>query len=321
MGFLEDNIFPDDISAGSRGGPTFAVSVVETDSGKRERVLRHSQSQRRYDVAYGVRSQEQLYAIIEHFEVSQGRTQGFRFKDWADYSTTGSGTTHLDTDDAVTATDVVLGTGDASTTTFQLIKKYTRGATTRNRTIEKPVSGSVLVALDGVPQSSGFSVNTTTGVVTFTTAPANNVEVTAGFEFDVPVMYDTDLEGMTLTFYGGGDIPSIPLIELVNETQVQDEFYYGDAKNFGAITADQAITLLDGRVLVFEQSTSSLEIILPVKTTVPVGAPLWYLINDGSTSLDVTDEDLNTVITLGVGDIAVILLGIDSGGNRFWYAK
>ncbi len=48
------------------------------------------------------------------------------------------------------------------------------------------------VALDGVEQGSGWSVDTTTGVVTFTTPPANGVAVQAGYEFDVPARFDTD---------------------------------------------------------------------------------------------------------------------------------
>ena len=39
---------------------------------------------------------------------------------------------------------------------------------------------------------SGWTVDTTTGVVTFTAAPAGGVIVRAGFEFDVPVRFDTD---------------------------------------------------------------------------------------------------------------------------------
>ena len=46
------------------------------------------------------------------------------------------------------------------------------------RTITKPVAGTVKVYLDGVEQLSGWSVDTTTGLVTFGTARPG-VEVTA----------------------------------------------------------------------------------------------------------------------------------------------
>ena len=48
------------------------------------------------------------------------------------------------------------------------------------------------VALDGVEALSGWSVNATTGVVTFAAPPATGALVTAGFEFDAPVRFDTD---------------------------------------------------------------------------------------------------------------------------------
>ncbi len=57
------------------------------------------------------------------------------------------------------------------------------------RTITKPVAGTVQVYLDGVEQPSGWSVDTTTGLVTFGVPPTLGVEVTAGFEFDVPVRF------------------------------------------------------------------------------------------------------------------------------------
>ena len=82
------------------------------------------------------------------------------------------------------------------------------------RTIAKPVAGAVRVALGMVEQMSGWTVDTTTGVVTFTTAPANGVIVRAGFEFDVPVRFDSDSLDVTLDFERLGSITSIPLLEI-----------------------------------------------------------------------------------------------------------
>jgi uncharacterized protein (TIGR02217 family) len=72
----------------------------------------------------------------------------------------------------------------------------------------------VRIALDGVEQPSGWSVNTTTGIVTFGSAPGAGVAVTAGFEFDVPVRFDTDTLDVTLDLERLGSITSIPLLEL-----------------------------------------------------------------------------------------------------------
>ena len=82
------------------------------------------------------------------------------------------------------------------------------------RSITKPVAGSVRVALGGVEQASGWSVSTTTGLVTFATPPPLGVAVTAGFEFDVPVRFDSDALEVTLDLERLGSITSIPLVEI-----------------------------------------------------------------------------------------------------------
>jgi uncharacterized protein (TIGR02217 family) len=112
------------------------------------------------------------------------------------------------------ATDQVIGAGDNSSTVFQLVKAYSSGAQTWTRSITKPVTGTVTVALDGNAQTSGWSVDTTTGQITFTTAPAGGVIVSAGFEFDVPVRFDTDQLDVTQDLERLGSITSIPLIEI-----------------------------------------------------------------------------------------------------------
>jgi uncharacterized protein (TIGR02217 family) len=111
-------------------------------------------------------------------------------------------------------TDQAIGTGDGTTTAFQLVKRYASGAQSWTRTIAKPVTGTVRIVLAGVEQLSGWSVDTTTGDVTFTAAPGSGVAITAGFEFDVPVRFDTDVLDVTLDLERLGSITSIPLLEL-----------------------------------------------------------------------------------------------------------
>ena len=94
------------------------------------------------------------------------------------------------------------------------MKRYTSGAQTWTRTITKPVAGTLLVALNGVNQASGWTVDALTGIVTFTVAPGNGVAVSAGFEFDVPVRFDSETMDVTLDFERLGSIDSIPLVEL-----------------------------------------------------------------------------------------------------------
>ena len=199
--------FPDNISRGARGGPERRTQVVELASGDEERNASWADSRRRYDVAYGIRRTDDLAAVVAFFEARNGRLYGFRFKDWADYKSSLPS-------QAITATDHQIGTGTGSLQTFQLAKRYSSGVQTWVRTIAKPVAGTVRVALGIVEQMSGWSLDATTGVVTFTTAPGNGFIVRAGFEFDVPVRFDSDALDVTLDIERLGSITSIPLLEI-----------------------------------------------------------------------------------------------------------
>jgi uncharacterized protein (TIGR02217 family) len=199
--------FPDNISRGARGGPERRTQIVELASGDEERNASWANSRRRYDVAFGIRRADDLASVVAFFEARNGRLHGFRYKDWADYKSALPS-------QAITPTDQQIGTGNGSQQSFQLAKRYTSGAQTWVRTIVKPVAGTVRVALGMVEQLSGWTVDTTTGVVTLTTAPAGGVIVRAGFEFDVPVRFDSDSLDVTLDFERLGTITSIPLLEI-----------------------------------------------------------------------------------------------------------
>lgn len=204
---FHDTRFPVNISRGARGGPERRTQIVELSSGDEERNATWSDSRRRYDVAYGIRKADDLAAVVTFFEARGGRLYGFRFKDWSDYKSSLPSV-------AISRTDQSIGTGTGALKTFQLVKRYTSGAQTWTRTITKPVAGTVLVALNGVNQATGWTVDALTGIVTFMVAPANGVAVSAGFEFDVPVRFDSETLDVTLDFERLGSIASIPLVEL-----------------------------------------------------------------------------------------------------------
>ncbi|WP_444453254.1 phage distal tail protein, Rcc01695 family [Rhodobacter capsulatus] len=204
---FHDIRFPDAISRGARGGPERRTQIVELASGAEERNASWANSRRRYDVAYGIRRADDLAAVVAFFEARNGRLYGFRFKDWADFKSCLPSQIPGPTDQAI-------GTGDGSTTQFQLTKRYSSGAQSWTRAITKPVAGTVTIALNGVPQPSSWSVSPTTGLVTFATAPAAGAAITAGFDFDVPVRFDTDTLDITLDLERLGSIPSIPLTEI-----------------------------------------------------------------------------------------------------------
>ena len=141
------------------------------------------------------------------FEARNGRLHGFRFKDWADYKS-------CLPSQVLGPLDQVIGTGDGATTLFPLVKRYISGAQTWTRAITKPVAGTTRIALGGVEQAAGWTVDPTSGFVTFSAPPDTGTPITAGFEFDVPVRFDTDVLDVTLDLERLGSITSIPLVEI-----------------------------------------------------------------------------------------------------------
>ncbi len=208
---FHDVRFPTDISRGAQGGPERRTDVVVLGSGHEERNSRWADSQRSYNAGYGIKSIDQLYAVLNFFEERRGRLYGFRWRDHADWK---SGQPSA----PPTANDQFVGMGDASTTTFQLSKVYGGSFAPWTRRVTKPVAGSVQVSVSGIEQTEGtaFTIDTTTGIVTFLPGhiPANGAEVRAGFEFDVPVRFDTDKLETNLSGFKHGAIPQIPIIEV-----------------------------------------------------------------------------------------------------------
>lgn len=203
--------FPTAISFGATGGPERRTDIVVLGSGHEERNQRWADSRRRYDAGYGLKSLGDLEAIIAFFEERRGRLHGFRWKDHADFkSCTASA--------APAATNQTIGTGDGATAAFQLVKAYGASFAPWSREIKKPVDGTVLVAVDGAPQTDGvdFTCDSATGIVTFEpgSIPGPGAVITAGFEFDVPVRFDTDRLEISLDGFRHGSIPSIPVVEV-----------------------------------------------------------------------------------------------------------
>ena len=203
--------FPTHISRASTTGPERRTEVVVLGSGYEERNSRWADSRRRYNAGYGVKTLDDIHQVIAFFEERRGRLYGFRWKDHSDFKS-------CPPLKVPSATDQVIDTGDGVRTDFQLIKTYGSSFAPWQRTISKPVVGSVSVAVDGVIKTLGtdFTVDGATGIVTFVPAsiPAAGVQVTAGFSFDVPARFDTDKLEINLSHFNAGDIPAIPIVEL-----------------------------------------------------------------------------------------------------------
>lgn len=208
MGFHEVR-FPASLSFGALGGPERLTDIVTLANGYEERNTPWAQSRRRYDAGVALRGPDDIEVLIAFFEARRGQLFGFRWKDWTDFL---SGRAQGGPD----FRDQVIGEGDDATVAFQLIKTYRSGTQTHVRPIAKPVRGSVRVGLSDVEQQDGvhYSVDETSGMVRFAEPPPRGVQVTAGYEFDVPVRFDTDRIQISMASFQAGEVPSVPVVEI-----------------------------------------------------------------------------------------------------------
>lgn len=212
MSDFHDVRFPFDIARGARGGPERLTQIVTLASGREVRNSRWAHSRRRYDAGFGIRTLDAMAETVAFFEERRGRLYGFRWRDRLDWKSCAPSQTPA-------ATDQVIGTGDDARREFQLCKTYGEGIADYRREITKPWEGEVLVAVDGVlqEQPDAVSCDAATGIVTFAVghAPASGAILSAGFLFDVPVRFDTDALEVDLAAFEAGEIPRIPVIEII----------------------------------------------------------------------------------------------------------
>jgi uncharacterized protein (TIGR02217 family) len=201
--------FPASLSFGAVGGPERRTDVVTLVNGHEERNTPWAHSRRHYDAGLGMRSLDDVEALIGFFEARQGQMYGFRWKDWADYKSCLPSAT-------VSFRDQVIARGDGKQTQFQLIKNYRSGEQVYARPITKPVLGTIRVGVeaDELREGTQYTVDVTTGIVTLSYAPNLGEEITAGFEFDVPVRFDTDRIQSSVASFQAGEVPNVPVIEV-----------------------------------------------------------------------------------------------------------
>lgn len=204
--------FPTAVSLESRGGPVRKTEIIPLGSGRERRNARWFHGRRRYEAGYGIKSLNDLHAIIHFFEERRGRLYGFRWKDRVDYKS-------CEPAAIPAATNQVIGTGNGVLNTFQLVKKYGDSFAPYTRLIRKPVFGTVRIAVAGnvLAENAAWSVDITTGIITFANGfiPPSAAQITAGYEFDVPVRFDTDELDIDVSSFHAGAVPKIPLIEIV----------------------------------------------------------------------------------------------------------
>lgn len=206
---FHDVRFPANLSFGSVGGPERRTEIVALASGFEERNTPWAHSRRRFDAGMGLRSLEDLETVIAFFEARAGQLHGFRWKDWSDFKSAPARVEPAFGDQEIAR-------GDGQQVRFQLTKSYISGPGRYARPITKPVVGTVRAGVGGDEKFPGthYDVNHATGIITFAQPPEPDAPITAGYEFDIPVRFDTDHIAISVASFQAGELPQIPVLEV-----------------------------------------------------------------------------------------------------------
>ncbi len=191
MDAFDDVLFPLALGREAAVTPGFSTAILTSAGGVETRSAAWAEARTAYDVGPGLRSAEDIAALLAFFRARMGPARAFRLRDPLDSSGVGER----------------VGVGDGVLRRFALVKQY--GASVRR--ITRPVSGSVSVAVDG--SAAGFSVEAG-GWVVLDSAPGVGAVVTAGFGFDVPVRFAEDRLRVNLATFLAGEAASVPLVEV-----------------------------------------------------------------------------------------------------------
>lgn len=153
---------------------TYNTNILVDGSGCEQRNANWSQPLLKFEIGGRTLNKSELEYLNQFHRSRQGSYKGFRFRDWSDYRGNSE-----------------LGIRN-SEFKYQLAKTYSVGLSSVIRPIHKPVASTVRVYVDGNELVSGWIIDTTTGIITFGIAIANNALVTADFEFDIPVRFEQD---------------------------------------------------------------------------------------------------------------------------------
>ena len=197
---FHDVRLPEHIERGAEGGPRFKTSVIILTSGVEQRNIEWERARAEWDIGYSIQTKNQYSDVLKFFYARKGKAFGFRFKDYSDYK----------------CTDEFLGEADDANLIFYLTKTYSDMGGNYSRVITRPITNTVQIYADGVliPHTLGTGGKITLNVANLPSVGQPKVDITADFEFDVPVRFDVDQMRVNLDWEDAGDIPAINIVEI-----------------------------------------------------------------------------------------------------------
>ena len=330
MATIFDNVALDSkfFGLGSSVSLHHATSIISIAKGVEQRVPLLGTPSRRYELRRNLEPAD--YYELQVFALARrGSLRAFKIVDPVDKTTASD---HLS---AHSATDVRIGTGDGTTATFQMCKRYGAGtAYETTRTISQ--IGAISVAVNGTTktETTHYTVDYETGIVTFTggNIPATGEGVTAGCSFYVPVRFDEETDnwlGLNHTaFSQAGAAPG-----LVEEkvTAAGEEYPMAGTTAASLFTGAGAaqVEFRHGTYLLFAVS-ASINVYLPdigatsatndVQTHGDLGGWAFHIHNQatGAYTLTVHAKDAATGVYGSIGTVTRYQSGLASAVTGEW---
>jgi uncharacterized protein (TIGR02217 family) len=191
---------PDWIAYGATGGPEWATAVFTAPGGWEERQQQWAQVRGRWDVSFLNVTGEQAQGLVTFFRaVAWGKAGSFCFTDWRDHTFAN-----------------VIGTGDGTTSVFQLVKVYTSGALSYSRPLTRPIVSRLVITLNGV-LTSAYTVTEPGGLVQFDAPPASGAVIHASGDYEVLVRFESDHLAITCVAPNVFSCAGLGLVELIGE--------------------------------------------------------------------------------------------------------
>lgn len=313
---FHDVELPPGFQYGSAAGAGFATIVQETASGHEVRIARQSQGRHRLRLIKGLQTTAEAQALKRFALARRGALHSFKVRDESDFTTNPDGFSTPD------GGDCAIGVGDGTSTgPFQLQKKYDDPFSPYFRTITLPVTGSVVVRLDGV-LTSAFTVNGQ-GQVMLDTPAGSGVIITAGCEFYVPVRFGLDFDqwaALQADAFNTWSLPSLDVIEVLDEVQNPERLDPNGGRDYGSVSAGFRLSFNDG-CLHHLSPTGPINLFLPPPTGIPGGAGIFRIsVAAGAAgSVQVRDDAGNAIgSALTAGQVRDLDLAIDASNGATW---
>lgn len=283
---FHDVLLPDGFQYASSAGPGFQTIVQTSGSGHETRIQRQSQALHRLSLIKALQTPTEAKALKAFALERRGSLHSFKVRDFSDYTSAADG------ESAATNIDQIIGTGDGTRTTFQLVKRYGYlGPNEYTRTITLPESGSIGVAIDTVP-TAAYTVSST-GQIVFSSAPADGEIITAGFRFYVPVRFSLEFEKwarLQADAFQVWSLATLDVQEVPSEVEQPERHYAGGSRDWSSVGADIAISFTDG-MLHNINPTADINVFLPPPPQEGSGRDLFVIHVPLASSFDIQLRD------------------------------